>query len=384
MSNKKIKVLVLTGKRGGFGAMVPMLRLLRDDSDIELQLVATDQHVSKKFGNTIDEVEQEFIVKAIVDMEQEGSSIENRAKALGVCSVKMSKVFTLLDPDLCILYGDRGEVLATAMVATTMLIPIFHIQGGDLSGSTDETMRHAITKLAHMHFPSNHDSYQRILSLGEEISRVNNVGDNHIDLITSKEFSSKEEVGVFLGLDTKKPIIIVLQHPETTEPEKSYLQMIETLEAVKKFNAQTVIVYPCSDTGHEGTIKAIDQYSDNSNFLIHKNLDAVIFWGLLDISNVMVGNSSSGIIESPSFGIPVVNIGRRQKGRLCSNNVTHTDCNRDKIYQAIKKSLYDKSFIETVKSCEQPYGNGKAGEKIVSIIKGTSINKNLIKKRMTY
>lgn len=384
MNSNKIKVLVLTGKRGGFGAMIPMLRLLRDDPDVELQLVATDQHVNEKFGNTIDEVRQEFIVKAVVDMEQEGSDLGHRAKAIGTCSIKMVKVFTLLEPDLCVLYGDRGEVLATAMVAATMLIPIFHIQGGDLSGSTDESMRHAITKLAHMHFPSNKDSHQRILSLGEEDFRVNTVGDNHIDLITSGEYLSKQDIGLLLGINVEKPIIIALQHPETTEPEKSYLQMVETLEALQKFNMQTVIVYPSSDAGYEGTIRAIKKYSDNNNFIVYKNLDAKVFWGLLNIASVMVGNSSSGIIESPSFCVPVVNVGRRQKNRLCSDNVIHVNCNRDNIFNAVKKTLYDKDFNNMVKNCKQPYGNGKAGKKIVSIIKKTHLNKKLIKKNMTY
>src|ERR1700689_768677 len=212
------KIMVLTGKRGGFGAMKPMLRLLRDDPAFELQLVVTDQHVSERFGRTVQEIETEFPVAAAVDMDQKDDKPESRARALGICLQGMADTLARLKPDLCVPYGDRGEVLAAATAATALNIPIAHIQGGDISGSQDEIIRHAVTKLSHLHFPSTEESAERIRRMGEEDWRIHVVGDNHIDLIAAGEYAQPAEVMRELGLDLTHPVIVVLQHSETTAP----------------------------------------------------------------------------------------------------------------------------------------------------------------------
>jgi len=218
--------------------MKPMLKILDDADDFELNLVLTDQHVSKKFGNTIEEVEKDFSVAAVVDMKQVDDTAVSRSSALGECMIGMSRVFKTLKPDVCILYGDRGEVLSTAQVATMFNVPILHLQGGDLSGSTDEQVRHAITKLSHLHCPSNMQSYNRIIGMGEEKWRVKVVGDNHVDLIVAGEFKGEECVRKEFDLDISKPIFVVLQHSETTAPELSYYQMSETLKAIDRKNTK--------------------------------------------------------------------------------------------------------------------------------------------------
>lgn len=365
--------------------MKPMLRLFRDDPDITFQLVVTDQHVSQKFGMTVKEVMQEFDIAASVDMEQEGDLPYQRSRALGVCLTKMSEVLNNLNPDICVLYGDRGEVLATAVAATNMSIPIAHIQGGDLSGSVDEQVRHAVTKLSHLHFPSTFDSAERIRKMGEEDWRIHQVGDNHIDLIVAKQFASAEEVSCHLDLDLNKPIIVVLQHSETTAPDESYNQMKETLDAVKDVaNAQIVVVHPCSDVGYAGVITAIEELAIGPNFRVRVNLDAHFFWGLLSIASVLVGNSSAGIVETPSFRLPTVNVGRRQEGRLHAENVIHVSHDKREIAEAINKALSDESFKKNVKNCAQPYGDGRAGERIYKALKEVALNKDLLVKRMTY
>lgn len=378
------KVFVLTGKRGGFGAMKPMLRLFRDDPEIIFQLVVTDQHVSQKFGMTVKEVMQEFEIAASVDMEQEGDLPYQRSKALGVCLSKMSEVLETLKPDVCVLYGDRGEVLSTAIVATNMGIPIAHIQGGDLSGSVDEQVRHAVTKLSHLHFPSTSDSAERIKKMGEEDWRIHQVGDNHIDLIVAGQFAAAEDVAQHLDLDLAKPIIVVLQHSETTAPNDSCEQMTETLEAVRGLDAQVVVVHPCSDVGYAGVIQAIQEIATGPNFRVRVNLDAHYFWGLLAIASVFVGNSSAGIVETPSFRLPTVNVGRRQEGRLHAENVIHVSHDRVAILEAVNKALYDETFKKMVKNCAQPYGDGRAGERIYNTLKMIPLNKDLLVKRMTY
>lgn len=378
------RILVLTGKRGGFGAMKPMLRLLRDDPEVELLLVVTDQHVSEKFGKTITEVQQEFTIAAAVDMGQLGDNPVDRGRALGVCLQRMSDVLSELKPDICVLYGDRGEVIATAIAATTLGIPIAHLQGGDVSGSVDEQVRHAITKLAQMHFPSTEDSGRRIERMGEEPWRIHVVGDNHIDLIVAGEYASTDMVAHLLDLDPAQPLAVVLQHSETTEPDESYAQMVETLEAVRESGLQAVVIHPCSDVGYGGVIRAIEELAVGPRFRVRINLEAPVFWGLLAMSTVFVGNSSAGLIETPTFRLPTVNVGRRQDGRLHAENVINVPHDRRAILDAIRKAAFDPEFRQLAANCRQLFGDGRAGERIVRVLKDVSLDKALMVKRMTY
>jgi len=357
---------------------------LRDDPACELQLVVTDQHLSQRFGRTITEVEREFTIAAAVDMEQRDGSALGRARALGVCAERMANTLEHLKPDVCLLYGDRGEVLATAMVATAMGVPIGHLQGGDVSGSVDEQVRHAVTKLAHLHFPSTPQSAERILKMGEESWRVVVTGDHHLDLIVAKEYSARDEVARVTGIDPDKPVIVVLQHSETTAPDESYQQMVETLQAVRGTGLQTVLVYPCSDVGYEGVVKAIEELAVGPQFHVFRNLDAPVFWGLLAMASVLVGNSSAGIIETPCFRLPALNVGRRQENRLHAENVIHVGHERGAIAVALDRALHDASFRAAAAACRQVYGDGKAGLRTVEAIRNLPLDSRLLVKRITY
>ena len=373
--------MVLTGKRGGYGAMKRMLRLLRDDSSFELQLVVTDQHVRARFGHTVDEVRQEFRVAAAVDMEQEDDSPEGRARAVGLCTMRMVDVLKDLDPDICVLYGDRGEVLATATATTLMGIPIAHVQGGDVSGSLDEQMRHAVTKLAHVHFPSTEESASRIARMGEEDWRIHVVGDNHIDSILAGEFADSDTVADTLEIDVTAPLAVVLQHSETTAPHDSYDQMVETLMAVRKVGCQAVVVHPCSDQGYEGVIRAINELATEPQFRVRINLDAPLFLGLMRVATVMIGNSSAGLIETPYFSLPAINIGRRQEGRLHAENVLHVAHDRAEIGAALTSVISDPSLSGRMENCSRPFGDGNTGDRIVEVLRKITIDDNLLIKR---
>jgi len=301
-----------------------------------------------------------------------------------VCLSKISGVLHHLKPDICVLYGDRGEVLATAMASTALGIPIAHLQGGDISGSVDEQVRHAVTKLSQLHFPSTVFSGRRIEQLGEESWRVHVVGDNHIDLIVAGEYLSSVAVATQLNLDPSQPIAVVLQHSETTAPEDAYCQMSETLLAVRESGLQTVVIHPCSDVGYSGVVKAIEDLATGDQFRVCVNLEAQVFWGLLAIASVFVGNSSAGLIETPTFHLPAVNVGRRQEGRLHSENVIHVPHDRKIIHEAIQKAMFDSDFRHTVANCNQPFGDGRAGERIAKVLKGVRLDKQLMIKRMTY
>jgi len=375
-------IAVLTGKRGGYGAMKPMLRAMDVDPAIRLSLLVTDQHVNPKFGSTITEIERDFTVAAAVDMEQVDGSSCGRSRALGVCLTKMSDVLADLAPDLVVLYGDRGEVLVTAVAAVTLRIPIAHLQGGDVSGNVDEVMRHAMTKLSHLHFPSTETSGQRILGMGEEPWRVEVVGDNHVDTIVAGSFTKPEELHARYDIPEGEMPIVVLLHPETTRVRDGYADMCSILDAVLAEGRRSFVVYPCSDHGYESIECAIEEYHGHPGLTLHKNIDAPDFWGLLNISSVMIGNSSAGLIETPYFHIPAINVGERQIGREHGSNVIHCGFEAVEIQAALDRALRDQGFLEMVARCEQPFGDGYAWRRIVSRLKQVELGPSLINKRL--
>jgi len=381
---KKRKICVLSGKRGGFGALIPTMQLIESDPDLEFSLVVTDQHLYHHFGYTVKEVEKWFKVMYKVDMEQNNGTPRGRSKAIGVCLTKITDILSEISPDIVVILGDRGEVLATAIAAINLGIPIAHIQGGDISGSIDEMVRHAVTKLSHIHLVSTEHSAQRVIGLGEEPWRVHIVGDPHIDMILQGKCASIEEIHKKFNINVNDEAIVVLQHSVSTEPDLAYDQMKNTMEAVTSFNKRTIVVYPCSDQGYEGIVKAIYEFESYPNVSIYKNIEAPLFWGLLSISKTLVGNSSAGLIETPYFRIPAVNIGKRQTGRQHAENVIHVDHDLKAIKDAIEKALYDKSFSNVVRKCSRPYGDSPACGKIVRILKEVELNERLMEKRMTY
>lgn len=377
-------IAVLTGKRGGYGAMKPMLRAMASDPDIRLSLLVTDQHVSQKFGATITEVQRDFTVAAAVDMEQADGSPRSRSRALGVCLTRMSDVLMELAPDILVLYGDRGEVLATAVAAITLRIPIAHLQGGDVSGNVDELMRHAVTKLSHLHFPSTEASGRRILAMGEETWRVEVVGDNHIDLIVAGEYTDAGTVRECFAIPEGEAPLVVLLHPETTRVRDGYRDMCNVLDAVLAEERRAIVVYPCSDHGYEEIVRAIHAHEGRPRLSVHKNIDAPDFWGLLSIAGAMVGNSSAGLIETPYFHIPAINIGERQRGREHGDNVIHCGFEPAELRAALDKALHDKLFRNTVANCIQPFGDGYAWRRIVDRLKSVELGDRLIDKRLSY
>jgi GDP/UDP-N,N'-diacetylbacillosamine 2-epimerase (hydrolysing) len=377
-------IAVLTGKRGGYGAMKPLLRALDDDPGFRLSLIVTDQHVNPRFGATISEVSRDFTVAAAVDMGQQDGSGVSRASALGTCLQRMPAVLAELRPDLLLLYGDRGEVLATAIAAIHLGIPIGHLQGGDISGNVDELMRHAMTKLSHLHFPSTQESANRILKMGEEGWRVHVVGDNHVDPIVGGEYSDAATVRERYRIAPGERPILVLQHPETTRNRNHYEDMREVLGAVLARKRRTLIVYPCSDQGYDEIVRTIEECAGEPGVSVHRNIDAPDFWGLLAIAGALVGNSSAGLIETPYFNLPAINIGERQLGRAHAANVLHAPPLREAIGRALAKALDDPEFGEAVKSCPRPFGDGQAWRRVLEILRTVELGPLLLNKRMSY
>ena len=290
------------------------------------------------------------------------------------------------EPDMIVLAGDRCETFAMAVAAFYLNVPIAHLFGGDLSqgGHLDDSARHSITKLAQLHFTTNNDSYKRVIALGEEKWRVFNVGSPVMDSVVNGDYSAPEEVARELQLEIDKPIILFTQHPLTTESELAYAQVKESLEAMKELGYQTIITYPCNDAGSESIIRAINEYKAVSHFRIRKSLGRRLYLGCLRIASCVAGNSSSGLIETPLFKLPAVNIGDRQAGRLRAENVIDVPCERASIKKAIALTMDDPQFMAKAKKCTNPYGEGGASQLILDVIKSIKIDSRLLKKQMTY
>lgn len=378
------RICVWNGKRGGFGALAPTMEAIQAHPDLDLQLVVTDQHLYDRFGKTVTEVEARFPVAAAIDMGQEGDSNQDRAQAVGRCLTRAAEVLGDLKPDILLVIGDRGEVFAACIAAHNMRIAIAHVQGGDISGSLDEPVRHAITKLTHIHFPSTRASADRIIAMGEEPWRVHVVGDTHIDQVFLGDITPEAELRTAYDLPDGAPFLLVLQHSDSTIPDMSAEHMAETVAAVTATGLRTLLVYPCSDQGFEGIISEIEKASETPNISIHRNIPAPDFIGLEKLAACIVGNSSAALIEAPYFGLPAVNIGERQLGRERAANVMDVDYDRHAIQAAIERGVSDQGFRQSLSKIEPPFGDGTAYRRITEVLETVPLDDALLNKRMTY
>lgn len=380
----KKKICVVNGKRGGFNALLPTMRAIDSDPNLELQVVLTDMHLSEAFGKTIDYAKKFIDISKTVPLGQTGGSALERVDALGRGLSGMAKAFSELKPDLILILGDRSETLVAAFAALQLKIPVAHIQGGEVSGNIDGIQRHAITKLCQIHFAETEMARQRILALGEEVWRVHRVGAPYIDFIKLKLYSPEAELRQKYDLPKGEPFLLVLQHPVTTEPEKSYEHMKEVLAAVESTGLKAILAYPCSDQGYEGIVKALEESKNNLKFSIHKNIGAEDFIGLQAIAGALVGNSSAGVYEAPYLACPFVNVGKRQQKRERENNSIDVSPERAEILAGIKKAIYDEKWRKNLKKVNFIYGDGLAYKRIVSVLRKTVLDKRLFEKKFTY
>ncbi|HIP90189.1 MAG TPA: UDP-N-acetylglucosamine 2-epimerase (hydrolyzing) [Candidatus Nanopusillus sp.] len=375
------KIAVVTGTRAEYGILKPILKKIDSNSKLDLYLIVVGMHLSEEFGYTIKEIEKDgFRIYAKLDTLNKEDTGAGMARYIGNTIIEISKVLENLKPDILLLLGDRGEMLAGAIAATCMNILIAHVHGGEVSGSIDEGFRHAISKLAHIHFVATNESKQKLISLGEDSSRIFVVGAPGLDDIY-ENLLSPQEIEKKYSIDLSKPLILLVQHPVVNEVDEASNQIRETLEAIVDLKYQTVVIYPNADAGGRQMIKIIEEYKKRYSFIkTYKSLPRRDYLSLMSVATVMVGNSSSGIIEAPSFGLPVVNIGTRQKGRLRAGNVIDVSYNREEIKNAILKAIQDRKFKEKVRNIKNPWGDGKASERIVNILSSVKICKDLLQK----
>jgi len=381
---KKRKILCITGTRADYPRIKSVLNEIRNNDNLDLYLVVTGSHLLEDYGNTISEIENDgFQIDAKINMfDEEFNTPKGMVKAVAKCIEGMSECLESLNPDLVLITVDRVETLASAVAVALMNFPIAHVQGGEVTGTIDESIRHAVTKLSHIHFPATEDAYLRIVKMGEEPSRVFKVGCPYIDIIKSTKFKSKNELSKKYNLNKDKNFIIFTQHAVTTEFGSSLEQIKISINALKQFEDYQIIgFYSNTDIGGQEIIKEINK---EKNFIVIPNMDSNDFLSLMNCASAMVGNSSAAIREAPSFALPAVNIGTRQNGRLRSSNVIDVDHNVEDITKALYKCLNESDFRVKIKKIKNPYGDGKSAKRIVNIINKIEINQKLIQKKIAY
>jgi UDP-N-acetylglucosamine 2-epimerase (non-hydrolysing)/GDP/UDP-N,N'-diacetylbacillosamine 2-epimerase (hydrolysing) len=379
----KRTIAVLTGKRGGFGALITLCQAIKRHPDLKLELIVTDMHLSAEFGKTVREVEAWFKRPHRVDLKQRGDSGAERGKALGRAVIGFVDVLSKISPNILVTLGDRGEVLAACTAALELNIPVAHILGGDIAGNRDGIRIHAITKVAHLHFPANEDAYRRILRLGEEKWRVFNFGSTYIDLVMQRKYTPNSLARRQYGIGATEPYAICIQHPTTLDEKRSYAEAKAVFDAIRGVGIKTVAVWPCSDQGYRQVLRALGEYVSLPQFLVHKNIAAVDFWGLMAGASIMVGNSSSGLMETPYFNLPSVTVGHRQDGRARDTNVWDVpEPTANKVRNAINRAL--SGTVTRKLENHYVFGRGNAGARIAEVLRTVELGDSLLRKQMGY
>jgi GDP/UDP-N,N'-diacetylbacillosamine 2-epimerase (hydrolysing) len=385
MANGRVrKVLYVTGTRADFGLMNQTLEAIESTPSLALEIVASGMHVMPEFGMTVEEVRADHPNVHVINADYSTDDRESAALFVGAFIQGLTHTIKETSADVVLLLGDRAEMLAGAVVATYLGVPIAHVHGGDVSSTVDEHVRHAITKLAHIHFPATQKSAQRLAKMGEEAWRIHCVGSPAIDAIRYGRFIDPNEIARLYDLDLSKPIILVIQHPVSGEVDDAPLQLQATLDAIVQLKHQTIVIFPNADAGGRAMIHVLEQYRSYAFIRAFETVPRAHYLSLMNVVSVLVGNSSSGIIESPLFHLPSVNVGTRQRGRECASNIINVDYDTSQIIAAIKTALEDAMFREMVNRCKNPYGDGTASARIVDVLREVEIDARLLQKHMTY
>ena len=375
------KLAVVTGSRAEYGLLHWVLRGLQAEPGIELQLIVTGMHLAPEFGMTVDEIVRDgFLISRRVEMLLSSDTPGGVAKSIGLGLIGLSDALEQLKPDLVLLLGDRFEILAAAQACLVHNIPVAHIAGGDTTeGAFDESIRHAITKMAHLHFVTNAQSARRVLQLGEDPRHVHIVGSPGLDHLRRVALLGREALGQALGAPLGAHNLLITFHPVTLEPGESERQFGELLAALDSQSSDTTLWFtrPNADTGGRALSAMLDAWALKrpGRAQVHSSLGQLRYLSLMAQVDVVVGNSSSGLYEAPSLQVPTVNIGDRQRGRLSSASVIDCAPQQSAILQAITRAL--------ALDCSQvvnPYGDGQSAARIVSILRALPPRADLLKK----
>jgi UDP-N-acetylglucosamine 2-epimerase (non-hydrolysing)/GDP/UDP-N,N'-diacetylbacillosamine 2-epimerase (hydrolysing) len=375
-------IAAVTTSRADYGHLYWPLRELQAREDVDLRLVVMGAHLSPEFGLTAAEVEGDgFTIHERIECLLSSDTDVGMAKAIGVATLGLAEVLGRMRPDLLLLIADRFELLAPASTAVALRIPIAHIEGGEVSeGAIDDAIRNALTKLSHVHFTPTESARRRVIAMGEEEWRVHRVGAPSLDHLRRSELPARAEIERRLGLDLGAPTLLVAVHPVTlvrdtlAEADATFAALARTPEAI-------VFCFPNADAGSRTLIARAEAFcAERARARVFVNLNPVDYWGLLRQVDALVGNSSSGIMETPALRVPTVNVGRRQQGRERARNILDAPAETEPILAAIRQAL-SPGFRAALEGMENPYGDGHAAERIADVLARVPLGEELLLKR---
>jgi UDP-hydrolysing UDP-N-acetyl-D-glucosamine 2-epimerase len=378
----KRKIAVVTTSRADYSHLYWPLRDLAAHPEVDLQLIAMASHLSPSFGATIQEIENDgFTIAGRIECLLSSDTDIGMAKTIGIAVQSLADLLGQLRPDLLLLIADRYEMLAPASVALALRIPIAHIEGGEISeGAIDDAVRNALTKMSHIHFTSTHNARNRVIAMGEEPWRVHRAGAPSLDHLSRSTLLDRPQLENRLGIDLTEAPILVAYHPVTLRRDTTE-EADALYTALEKVTGTVLFCYPNADAGSHRLIqRAKDFLSRRGSGRIFVNLDAVTYWSLLRHVQMLVGNSSSGIMETASFALPTVNVGSRQKGRERAKNVLDADPNPRDISEKIIQAQSE-TFRVSLNGMENPYGDGHAAGRIVRVLTEAPLGDKLLIKR---
>jgi GDP/UDP-N,N'-diacetylbacillosamine 2-epimerase (hydrolysing) len=379
----KKKILIITERRADYSKLRPIIKLIKKSSKLDYNLIVTGSHLLKKYGYTINEIKKDgFKITSKFKMfsNNEVDTGFEMTRSFGRSVIHISNIIEKIKPDIILSGFDISANFAAAIIGAHTNHIVVHLEAGEITGTIDEPIRHSMSKFAHIHFTSNNTATKRLIKMGENPKFIFTVGSPTIDEIKKIRKISKKELEDEFGLELDKPFIIMMQHTVTTEINKIDKYFLETLNALKELKIQTVIIHGNADAGS----KIISKIIKNSKIHNYPNLPYEKYINLLKHASVLVGNSSSGIIEAPFLHIPSINIGTRQSGRLSSKSVINVKYDKKEIKKAIEKAIKDKKYQNKVKKNKNHYGNGNAAVKIVKILEKLELNKIPIQKKLMY
>lgn len=371
-----------TFTRSDYSSCMPVMRAIEADPDLQLHVLVGGMHLSPEFGNTVKEIEADgFAIQDRIEMLQSADTAQAIAEAIGLGTMGLASSFTRLKPDILVIVGDRFELMAAAAAAVSFGLPLAHISGGDVTeGALDNQVRHAITKLSHLHFVSMEEHAIRLRQMGEENWRVFVTGDPALDSLREMRLLSREELGTALGMELDPPVVVVTYHPTTLGTVSPEEEVDCLLDVLAPLEATFVLTYPNADPGNRVIIESITQFaSSRPRAKCYNSVGQLQYYSLLSHADLMVGNSSSGIWEAPSFRLPAVNVGDRQRGRLRAGNVIDTQVDAQSIAAAVDRAL-TVDFRASLSGIVNPYGDGHAAERICGVLKEVAIDSRLLQK----
>ena len=393
-SPMKKKIIGITGCRSEYDIIYSVLKEMQKDESFDVSLIVCGAHLSGNFGYTVSEIEKDgFLIADRIHNLVDSDLEVGKAKGAGLLMVGLSDSLDRLNPDYVMVVGDREEAVVTGVVCTYLGIPLIHLCGGDSTspkaGDVDEPIRHATSKLANLHFVMNEEHRERLLKMGEEPWRIYSTGNAALDRYNKVESMDKKEILKYFKFnnerDLEKPLVLVIQHVISGEAADGARQIENTLEATTRLECNCIINYPNSDMGSREMISVIKNYRKLPNVRVTRNIPREEFVNLLRNIDLLVGNSSMALLEGSFLRIPAINVGERNRNRMNGGNVVFVEADTSKIEEMARKILFDKEFSDTLKECEQVYGDGKAAKKIVDFVKRLDKTKTeLIAKNITY